>query len=83
MESKFENETIQLHKTASGSNYEIDVWRYSHPKATETAYLQAGIHGIELTGIPVVHEFIKEIEKNQLKYNFICVYEYFNILICI
>ena len=66
---KFSHETIPLHKTSSGSKFEIDVWRYSHPKANETVYLQAGIHGIELTGIPVVHEFIKEIEKNQLKYN--------------
>tara|TARA_B100000700_G_C15006147_1_gene838626 strand:+ start:519 stop:1424 length:906 start_codon:yes stop_codon:yes gene_type:complete len=73
MESKFSHETIQLHKTASGSKFEIDVWRYYHPQATETVYLQAGIHGIELTGIPVVHEFIKEIEENQLIYNFICV----------
>jgi hypothetical protein len=26
-----------------------------------------------LTGIPVVHEFMKEIEEHQLVYNFICV----------
>jgi predicted deacylase len=40
-----------------------------HPDATKTVYLQAGIHGIELTGIPVVHEFMKEIKAHQLVYN--------------
>ena len=73
MKLKFSSETIALHSTASGKTFEIDVWRYSHPDATKTVYLQAGIHGIELTGIPVVHEFMKEIEANQLAYNFICV----------
>ena len=70
---KFSHEVIPLHKTSSGSKFGIDVWRYSHPKANEIVYLQAGIHGIELTGIPVVHEFMKEIEEHQLAYNFICV----------
>jgi len=40
---------------ASNATFEIDVWRYFHPDATKTVYLQAGIHGIELIGIPVVH----------------------------
>jgi len=70
---KFTHETLLLHSTASNTKFEIDVWRYNHPDATETVYLQGGIHGIELTGIPVVHEFIKEIEEHQLVYNFICV----------
>ena len=43
--------------------------QYFHPDATKTDYLQAGIPGIELTGIPVVHEFMKEIEAHQLAYN--------------
>ena len=73
MTQKFTHETLLLHSTASNTKYEIDVWRYNHPDATKTVYLQGGIHGIELTGIPVVHEFIKEIEENQLAYNFICV----------
>jgi len=73
MVQKFSLETIELHKTSSGSNFEIDVWQYSHSDANQTVYLQAGIHGIELTGIPVVHEFMKEIEEHQLTYNFICV----------
>ena len=73
MMQKFSWESIPLHSTASESIFEIDVWRYHHPDATKTVYLQAGIHGIELTGIPVVHEFMKEIEAHQLDYNFICV----------
>ena len=73
MAPKFSRETLPLHSTASDATFEIDVWRYHHPDATRTVYLQAGIHGIELTGIPVVHEFMKEIESHQLVYNFICV----------
>ena len=73
MKQKFTHETLLLHSTASNTKFEIDVWRYNHPDATQTVYLQGGIHGIELTGIPVVHEFIKEIEEHQLVYNFICV----------
>ena len=69
MASKFTCETIPLHSTASNATFEIDVWRYHHPDATQTVYLQAGIYGIELTDIPVVHEFIKEIETHQLVYN--------------
>ena len=66
---KFARETIPFHITASYAAFEIDVWRYFHPDTTKTVYLQAGIHGIELTGIPVVHEFMKGIEKHQLVYN--------------
>ena len=73
MTQKFTHETLLLHSTASNTKFEIDVWRYKQPSATQTVYLQGGIHGIELTGIPVVHEFIKEIEEHQLSYNFICV----------
>ena len=73
MTPKFSQETLPLHSTASDATFEIDVWRYHHPDATRTVYLQAGIHGIELTGIPVVHEFMKEIEAHKLVYNFICV----------
>jgi len=53
MMPKFSLETLPLHSTASDATFEIDVWRYHHPDATRTVYLQAGIHGIELTGIPV------------------------------
>jgi len=69
MKLKFSCETIPLHSTASNSTFEIDVWRYFHPDATQTVYLQAGIHGIELTGIPVFHELIKGLEGHQLVYN--------------
>ena len=47
----------------------IDVWRYFHPDAIKTVYLQAVIHGIELIGIPVVHELMNKIETHQLVYN--------------
>ena len=70
---KFTHDTLLLHSTASNTKFEIDIWRYNHPDATQTVYMQGGIHGIELTGIPVIHEFIKEIEEHQLVYNFICV----------
>jgi predicted deacylase len=69
MTPKFSGETIPLHRTASNATFEIDVCRYFHPDDTKTVYLQAGIYGIELTGIPVVHEFMKEIEAHQLVYN--------------
>ena len=69
MTPKYSHETLPLHRTASNATFEIDVWRYFHPDATKTVYLQAGIHGIELIGIPVVHEFMKEIEEHQLVYN--------------
>ena len=72
MTQKFTHETLLLHSTASNTKFELDVWRYNHTDATQTVFLQGGIHGIELTGIPVVHEFIKEIEEHQLAYNFIC-----------
>ena len=51
MTQKFTHETLLLHSTASNTKFEIDVWRYNHPDATQTVYLQGGIHGIELTGI--------------------------------
>ena len=69
MTPKFSRETIPLHSTASNAIFELDVWRYFHPDDTQIVYLQAGIHGIELTGIPVVHEFMKGIEAYQLVYN--------------
>ena len=69
MTPKFTRETIPLHSTASDATFEIDVWRYFHPDATKTVYSQARIPGIELTGIPVVHEFMKEIEAHHLVYN--------------
>ena len=69
MTPKFSCETIPLHSTASDATFEIDVWRYFHPDATKMVYLQAGIHGIELTGIPVFHELMKELEGHQLVYN--------------
>ena len=66
---KFSRETIPQHSTASNATFEIDVWRYFHPDATKTVFLKAGIHGIELTGIPVVHELMKGIEEHQLFYH--------------
>ena len=69
MTPKFSHETIPLHSTVSDATFEIDVWRYFHPDATKTVYLQAVIHVIELTGIPFVHEFMKGIETHQMVYN--------------
>ena len=69
MTPKFSRETIPLHSTASDATIEIDVWRYFHPDDTQIVYLQDGIHGIELTGIPIVNEFMKGIEAHQLVYN--------------
>jgi len=40
MTPKFTCETIPLHSTASDATFEIDVWRYFHPDATKTVYLQ-------------------------------------------
>ena len=68
-DTKFSHETLPLHSTASDATFEIDVWRYHYPDTTMTVYLQAGIYGIELTVIPVVHEFMKGIEEHQLVYN--------------
>ena len=62
---QFSRETLPLHRTASGAVYEIDVWTYTHPEATQKVYLQGGLHGIELTGIPVLFEFMREIEERQ------------------
>ena len=69
MTPKYSHETLPLHRTASNATFEIDVWRYFHPDATKMVYLQAGIHGIELTGIPVFHELMKGLEGHQLVYN--------------
>jgi hypothetical protein len=66
---KFSHETLPLRRTPSDATFEIDVWRYFHPDDTKTVYLQEEIHGIELIGIPVVHEFMKGIEGHQLVYN--------------
>ena len=55
---RFEKETLPVHQTASGAHYEIDVYRYDPPNSIETVYLQGGLHGIELTGIPVLYEFM-------------------------
>ena len=62
---RFEKETLLVHQTASGVSYEIDVYRYDPPNPTETVYLQGGLHGIELTGIPVLYEFMKLVEEAQ------------------
>ncbi len=70
---QFTRETLPLHQTASGCTYEIDVYRYNHPNASQTVYLQGGLHGIELGGVPVVYEFMEEIERLQLATNFIAV----------
>ena len=69
----FEKRTVPLHSTASGSLLEIDVWEYKHPNAERKSYLQSGLHGVELTGIPVLMRFMREIEERQPPELFICV----------
>ncbi len=73
MTVRFEREILPLHETASGARYEIDVWRYTHPDATQVLYLQGGVHGVELTGVPVLYEFMQQVEAEQLPVSFICV----------
>ena len=70
---RFEKETLPVHQTASGARYEIEVYRYDPPNSAETVYLQGGLHGIELTGIPVLYEFMKLVEEAQLPHQIICV----------
>lgn len=70
---RFEKEVLQVHTTASGARYEVDVYRYTPPEPLETIYLQGGLHGIELTGIPVLYEFMELAEQAQLPYRIICV----------
>jgi predicted deacylase len=70
---KFQKTKHHLHNSASGAEYFIDVYNYQHPEAQKTVYIQAGLHGIEITGIPALFELIDHIEKTQPKINFICV----------
>ena len=62
---RFQKKTHLLHQTASGMPFEIDVWEYSPPGAKRITYLQGGLHGVELTGIPVLMRFMKELEEHQ------------------
>jgi predicted deacylase len=73
MTTQFDREVIPVHTTASGARYEIDVFRYEPPQYKQTVYLQGGLHGVELTGIPVLYEFMRQIEQAQLPQRFICV----------
>ena len=54
-------------------SFEIDIWEYSPPGATRCIYLQGGLHGVELTGIPVLMRFMKELEDSQYPERIICV----------
>ena len=73
MSIRFEKKTVPLHQTASGAKLEIDVWKYVHPASERNCYIQSGLHGVELTGIPVLMRFMREIEKHQPKERFVCV----------
>ena len=69
----FSKQSILLNKSASGTKTNIIVFEYKHPKAKKTIYLQGGLHGIELSGIPVILEFMKEIETLQLEDHYLCI----------
>ena len=69
---RFKKKTHSLHQTASGISLEIDIWEYS-PGATQCIYLQGGLHGVELTGIPVLMRFMKELEESEYPERIICV----------
>ena len=70
---RFQRKTHSLHQTASGMSFEIDIWEYSPHGATRCIYLQGGLHGVELTGIPVLMRFMKELEESQYPERIICV----------
>ena len=70
---RFQRKTHSLHQTASGMSFEIDIWEYSPHGATRCIYLQGGLHGVELTGIPVLMRFMKELEDSQYPERIICV----------
>ena len=70
---RFQKKPHSLHQTASGMSFEIDIWEYSPPGATQCIYLQGGLHGVELTGIPVLMRFMKELEESQYPERIICV----------
>ena len=73
MTYRFQKKTKKLNQTASGMTFEIDVWEYSPPGAKRCIYLQGGLHGIELTGIPVLMRFMKVLEEHQPDDRIICV----------
>ena len=70
---RFQKKPHLLHQTASGMPFEIDVWEYSPPGAKRITYLQGGLHGVELTGIPVLMRFMKELEEHQPNERILCV----------
>lgn len=73
MNTTFAKETHELHQTASGAMYTVDVWTYEPSTYSQTIYLQAGLHGIEITGIPVLFEMMRIIEEYQPTHKIIVV----------
>jgi len=51
-------------KTPSGNSKTIKVYEISNPNSLKHIYLQAGLHGTELTGTPILFELINLIQKN-------------------
>lgn len=70
---KMTKKTVFLHTTASGNEMSLDVFEYLHDPWWPTYYIQAGLHGIELIGTPVIYEFINYVEQHQLSLNLILV----------
>lgn len=51
-------------KTPSGNSKTIKVYEISNPNSKQHIYLQAGLHGTELTGTPILFELINLIQNN-------------------
>ncbi len=66
---KFQIQEIIISKTPSGNQKSIQVYKLNNSKTNKTIYLQAGIHGTELTGTPILFELISEIQNNPKQYS--------------
>ncbi len=56
--------TITISESASLNKKSIKVYEIKNSKATKNIYLQAGLHGTELTGTPILFELINQINQN-------------------
>jgi predicted deacylase len=69
----FQRQTIPLHRTAGNAQYNLELYRYRHPEARLRIYLQAGLHGVEITGIPTLYRLMNWIETEQLPIDITCL----------
>lgn len=61
---KYKKETISIQKLPSGDDLSIKVYKF-YGKGKKKVYVQANIHGPELTGILVAKKLISYIKKNR------------------